>query len=74
MYMEHEEASGESIHFKGAKEAIAGFAAAEMVKMFMERGTDDDDEDENEEQKEKKKSMLQNMAVSAAQNYFEMKK
>lgn len=74
MYMDQKEEAGEDVHFKGAKQAIAGFAAAEMVKMFMERGTDDDDEDEDEEQKEKKKSVLQNMAVSAAQNYFDMKK
>ncbi|KAI9360641.1 hypothetical protein BD770DRAFT_471242 [Pilaira anomala] len=74
MYMEQKEADGEDIYFKGAKQAIAGYAAKEMVKMFMERGTDDDDEDDDEEQKEKKKSVLQNMAVSAAQNYFDMKK
>lgn len=72
--MEQKEADGEDIYFKGAKQAIAGYAAKEMVKMFMERGTDDDDEDDDEEQKEKKKSVLQNMAVSAAQNYFDMKK
>ncbi|KAI7884977.1 uncharacterized protein EV154DRAFT_521870 [Mucor mucedo] len=74
MYMDQKEEAGEDIHFKGAKQAIAGYAATEMVKMFMERGTDDDDEDDDEEQKEKKKSVLQNMAVSAAQNYFDMKK
>ena len=71
MYMAKQEESGEDVHFKGAKEAIAGFAAAEMVKMFMERGTDDDDEDEDEAHKEKKQSMLQGMATSAALNYFE---
>lgn len=73
MYMDQKEASGEDVSFRGAKEAIAGFAAAEMVKMFVERGTDDDDEDDDEERKEKKQSMLQGMATSAALNYFEKK-
>jgi hypothetical protein len=69
--MQQQEEQGESVHFKGAKEAIAAYAAKEMVKMFTERGTDDDDEDDNEEQKEKKQSMLQGMATSAALNYFD---
>ncbi|KAI9476203.1 MAG: hypothetical protein EXX96DRAFT_540747 [Benjaminiella poitrasii] len=73
MYMEQKEANGEDVRFKGAKEAIAGYAAKEMVKMFLERGTDDDDADEDEEQKEKKQSLLQKMAQSAAINYFETK-
>jgi hypothetical protein len=69
--MNKKEAEGEDVHFKGAKEAIAGIAAAEMVKMFMERGTDDDDENDDEDVKQKKQSLLQGMAVNAAQNYFE---
>lgn len=73
MYMANKEAQGEDVHFKGAKEAIAGIAAAEMVKMFMERGTDDDDDNDDEDTKQKKQSMLQGMAVSAATNYFESK-
>ncbi|KAI8977259.1 hypothetical protein BDF20DRAFT_873838 [Mycotypha africana] len=73
MYMEKQEENGEEVRFKGAKEAIAAYAAKEMVKMFTERGTDDDDDDEDEEQKEKKQSLLQKMAQSAALNYFETK-
>lgn len=72
MYMQQQEEMGESVHFKGAKEAVAGYAAKEMVKMFMERGTDDDDDDDDE-QKQKKEGMLSKMAQSAAVNYFETK-
>lgn len=73
MYMEKQEQDGQDVHFKGAKEAVAAYAAREMVKMFMERGTDDDDENDDEETKEKKQSLLQKMAQSAAVNYFETK-
>jgi hypothetical protein len=73
IYMDKKEAEGEDVHFKTAKEAVAAYAAKEMVKMFMERGTDDDDENDDEEQKAKKQSMLQKMAQSAALNYFETK-
>ncbi|RCH78012.1 hypothetical protein CU098_002305, partial [Rhizopus stolonifer] len=73
MYMDQQEANGEEVRFKGAKEIIAAFAAKEMVKMFMERGTDDDDDDDDEEQKVKKQTLLQKMASSAAVNYFETK-
>ncbi|KAG1144787.1 hypothetical protein G6F37_006608 [Rhizopus arrhizus] len=72
-YMAKKEEEGEDVHFKGAKEAIAGFAAAEMVKMFMERGTDDDGEDDDESTKQKKQTLLQKMAVSAASNYYDSK-
>jgi hypothetical protein len=71
--MKKKEEDGEDVRFKGAKEAIAGIAAAEMVKMFMERGTDDDDDDDDDEKKQQKQSMLQKMAVSAATNYYETK-
>ncbi|ORE07943.1 hypothetical protein BCV72DRAFT_261795 [Rhizopus microsporus var. microsporus] len=72
-YIAKQEENGEDVRFKGAKEAIAGFAAAEMVKIFMERGTDDDDEDDDEERKQKKQTLLQNMAISAASNYYDTK-
>ncbi|KAI9254683.1 hypothetical protein BY458DRAFT_520984 [Sporodiniella umbellata] len=72
-YMNKQEENGEDVRFKGAKEAIAGFAAAEMVKIFMERGTDDDGDDDDEETKQKKQTVLQRMAVSAATNYYDTK-
>lgn len=73
MYMDKKEEEGEDVHFRTAKEAIAAYAAKEMVKQFMERGTDDDDEDDDEEQKAKKQSLLQKMAQNAALNYFDSK-
>ncbi|KAI8997689.1 hypothetical protein BDB01DRAFT_771987 [Pilobolus umbonatus] len=73
MYIQRQEEMGEDVHFKGAKQAIAAYAAKEMVKMFLERGTDDDDDDDDDDVKEKKQNLLQNMATSAATNYFESK-
>ncbi|KAI8645540.1 hypothetical protein BD408DRAFT_411596 [Parasitella parasitica] len=73
MYMDKKEEDGEDVHFRGAKEAIAAYAAKEMVKKFMERSAEDD-EDDDEETKEKKQNILQKMAEKAAVNYYESKK
>ncbi|GAN04774.1 hypothetical protein MAM1_0073d04239 [Mucor ambiguus] len=68
-----QEQEGETVYFKGAKQAVAAYAAKEMVQMLMERGTDDDDANDDEETKEKKQNMLQKMAEKAAVNYYESK-
>ncbi|KAI8375985.1 uncharacterized protein BYT42DRAFT_572982 [Radiomyces spectabilis] len=62
---------GKEVQHKLAKQLIASVAAAELAKMFAERGNDDDSDDEDK--KVAKKSMLERMAVSAATNYFEAK-
>ncbi|KAL7314553.1 hypothetical protein PS15m_006109 [Mucor circinelloides] len=68
-----QEQEGQTVYFKGAKQAVAAYAAKEMVQMLMERGTDEDDENDDEETKEKKQTMLQKMAEKAAVNYYESK-
>ncbi|KAI8379210.1 uncharacterized protein BYT42DRAFT_568010 [Radiomyces spectabilis] len=63
------EESGEEVKYGLAKKLVAGLAAAELVKLFQERGSDDDDN----EVKEEKQSLMQKMAAKAATNYFESK-
>ncbi|CEP14815.1 hypothetical protein [Parasitella parasitica] len=69
MYMDKKEEEGEDVHFKSAKQAVAAYAAKEMVKKFMER----DDTDKDEKTEKKNQTLYQRMAEKAAVNYFESK-
>ncbi|KAG0178972.1 hypothetical protein DFQ28_004686 [Apophysomyces sp. BC1034] len=67
-----QESEGKEVHHATAKKLIASIAAAELVKLFEERGSSSDDEDDDDK-KEEKKGLMQRMAMSAATNYFEAK-
>ncbi|KAI9031791.1 hypothetical protein CLU79DRAFT_730187 [Phycomyces nitens] len=63
---------GNEVHSKLAKQLIASVAAAELVKLFNERGSVDDKNDDKSKM-EAKKTLMKRMAMAAAINYFESK-
>ncbi|KAI9276286.1 hypothetical protein BY458DRAFT_472874 [Sporodiniella umbellata] len=58
---------GAEIHHSTAKKIIAGIAAAELVKLLQERGSEEIKDNHH------KKDMMTNMTVNAATNLFESK-
>ncbi|KAI8329510.1 hypothetical protein BC941DRAFT_442620 [Chlamydoabsidia padenii] len=74
VWEKQQEEKGESVSHGTIKKVVASIAAAELVKVFEERGGQDDEEDDVDgEKKKQKKGMMENMATSAAMNLIEAK-
>ncbi|ORZ08434.1 hypothetical protein BCR42DRAFT_425133 [Absidia repens] len=73
IWEKQQEAKGEEVSHGTLKKVVASIAAAEMVKLFEERGSQDDDEDDDDDKKQEKKGLMQSMATSAAMNLIESK-
>ncbi|KAI7869393.1 hypothetical protein BDF14DRAFT_1784544 [Spinellus fusiger] len=67
-----QEANGEPMRHSLGKKLIASLAAAELVKLYEERGVGEE-EGKNEDQKQQSRSMMQKMSASAAENLFDAK-
>ncbi|SAM07608.1 hypothetical protein [Absidia glauca] len=74
VWEKQQEEKGEPVSHGTMKKVIASIAAAELVKVFEERGGQEDEEDDADgEKKKQKKGMMENMATSAAMNLIESK-
>ncbi|CAO3596354.1 unnamed protein product [Absidia cylindrospora] len=73
IWEKRQEEKGEEVSHGTLKKVVASIAAAEMVKLFEERGSQDDDEDDDDDKKQEKKGLMQTMATSAAMNLIESK-
>ncbi|CAO3600189.1 unnamed protein product [Absidia cylindrospora] len=74
VWEKQKEEKGEEVSHGTLKKVVASIAAAELVKVFEERGGQEEEEDDHDGQKkQEKKGLMENMATSAAMNLIESK-